>query len=670
MIELLDEKTINQIAAGEVIENPSNVVKELIENSIDAKAKHIVVEKKFGATSYLKIVDDGIGFIKDDIKIAFKKHATSKLKKIDDLQNIFSYGFRGEALSSISEISKVTMITKNAQDDVGHKIVVEFGSIGEVEDFSSNIGTTFIIEDIFSNVPVRKKFLKSELKESAYIEDTIIKFALSNENISFKYIVDGKIVFFSSGDGNLKNIIYNLYGKNIYENLIYVNDNIKDVALIGYISKPIIARHNRNDEIYFVNDRYVKNNIIKMAIEDAYSNYLMQHKFPFVVLKINIESDVVDVNVHPKKLEVRFANDDIIYYAIYNSIVNALKNSNLVHNETFDKNINDIKINATSEFEKYLNIKIDKADNSNYENSNDENLEKSNSSICENKIETIDNIDEVSNNDNLIKAEDLPTLSDCIKEKLKNVEKNTYEYNTYINLYNAISKFDDNESTNVSNDVNKNDFGYNYQIKNYKEHSFIEKDFVNDYKYIGQIFKTYILLEFDDKLYIVDQHAAHEKINYEKLMSLYRNNAIISQPIYPSIILTLTPIQIASVKENIVEFSKMGFDINFLENNEIKIDAVPYNIPEIGNENLIYDMISNFSDNKNKMEYNSIAEKIASMSCKRAIKANRLLSEMEVKNLISELMKLENPYNCPHGRPTIISLSKNEFEKKFGRIVE
>ena len=566
---------------------------------------------------------------------------------------------------------------------MGHKINIEYGSISDIEDFSSNIGTTFIIEDIFSNVPVRKKFLKSELKESAYIEDIIIKFALSNTNISFKYIEDGKINFFTVGDGNLKSIIYNLYGKNVYNNLIYVNDNIKGIEVTGFIAKPIIARHNRNDEIYFVNDRYVKNDIIKMSIEDAYSSYLMQHKFPLVVLKININSDIVDVNVHPKKLEVRFANDDVVYYAIYNSIINALKNSNLVHDETFDEDKNDVKkvefIESTNENKCNVNVGDGIGNNINVCEDNNIYDDKNDDEYDENSVNESD-----GKYDNLIKLEDMPSFSDCINEKLKSTDVNSKEYNSYVNILNAISKFDNSDKV----EENKNQQSGIYQ--NYKEHSFIEKnfieknfiekkfiensfvknDFVENYKYIGQIFKTYILLEFDDKLYIIDQHAAHEKINYENLMSAYKNNRVLSESIYPSIIIALTPLQMASIKENILEFSKMGFDINILEGNEIKIDAVPYNLPDIGNEKLIYDMISNFTDNKNKAEYDSIAEKIASMSCKKAIKANRVLSETEVKNLISELMQLKNPYNCPHGRPTIITLSKNEFEKKFGRIVE
>lgn len=631
-IKILDENTISKIAAGEVIENPASVVKELVENAIDANAKNIKVEIKNGGTKLIKVTDDGDGFEREDIKLAFIQHATSKLKDISDLDSISSFGFRGEALSSIAVVSSVSLISKRKIDnnafgyrcDVDNKIKDNYSNL-QIEETPANNGTVIEVRDLFYNIPVRKKFLKGIPKESALVEDIIIKFAIVRPDIAFTLISDDKVKFNSSGDNNLKNVLSSLYGREIIDNLVDIDDNIDGVSIKGYIARPMIARNTRNDEIYFVNDRYIKSKTINRAIENAYEEFLMQHKYPLVILKIDIEGNKVDVNVHPKKLEVRFSSDEYIYYAIYNAIHNKLISINLIHEEKLEY-----------DYQNY-DQEIDSS-------TNELNKHEENNNIVSSNVFKNDNVVEHNLSNNSISIDNLPTLNDEVQLKLK----------SGFNLSNLYDKLSDGS--------------INHKEK-YEEKPFIESTLSDNHRYIGQIFKTYILVEYEDKLYIIDQHAAHEKINYEKLMTSFKNGEVLSQKIFPSIILKLTPIQFEAIVDNLESFKKVGFEIEVFGDNDIKVDAVPYNILNIGNQNLLMDMIDSFVDSKNKEHYDSIAEKIASVACKKSIKANHVLTEEEVKELLRELFKLDNPYNCPHGRPTIISLSKQEFEKRFGRIV-
>ena len=616
-IRVLDINTISKIAAGEVIENPASVVKELVENSIDAKAKHIVIEIKDGGTKSIKVSDDGIGIDKEDIELAFMQHATSKLSDISDLDSIASFGFRGEALSSIASVSSVRLITKRREDNktYGYRCTLDFGGRPVIDEVASNDGTSIEVIDLFKNVPVRKRFLKGISRENAFIEDLVIKFALVRDDISFELIIDNKRKFYSNGDSNLKNVVFNLYGKEVLENMIELNYSQDDITIEGLIAKPIIARNTRNDEIYFVNERYVKDKTISRAIEGAYEGFLMQHKFPLVILKIKIDSSKVDVNVHPKKTEVRFSNEELVYFSVYNAIRSTLDKVSLIHEEKLDIVTDD-------------NIDVD-----DYNLSEIKNVEIETNS---DRLPT-DVVDKQDIQKKVISVDTLPSMSSILNSKVS-------EGISISNLHKTLSP-------------------------KYEEKPFIQKTLSEDHKYIGQVFNTYILVEFENKLYIIDQHAAHEKINFERIMSMYREGKVTSQKIFPSIILKLTPVQYDSVMKNIDEFRKLGYELEGFGNNDIKVDSVPYNIFNIGNENLLMDMIDSFADDKNKEQYESIVEKIASISCKKAIKANHILSEVEVKQLLRDLFSLDNPYNCPHGRPTIISLSKQEFEKKFGRIV-
>ncbi len=595
-IRTLDNITINKIAAGEVIENAASVVKELVENSIDAGAHNISIAVNGGGFDYIKITDDGDGIEKDEIEIAFKEHATSKLTRIEDLEDISSFGFRGEALPSIASVSDVELITKSKTNDesFGYRYRIEERKTFDLETIASNYGTTILVKNLFKNVPVRKKFLKDSAKENSYIVDLVMKFALSNPEISFNLTIDGRQKFVSKGNGDIKSILYTIYGKEVYDNLIDVDGDYGDISIKGVVAKPIISKGTKQDEIYFVNKRYVKNKIISSAIENAYEAYLMQHRFPVAVLNITISGKSIDVNVHPRKLEVRFSNDDRVYFAVYDSVAKALKESDLVHEEKLS----------------YEEIETNES---------------------EKKTETYD---------------ELPTLKDLLHYKSDSGIK-------YDNFYKNIDKIES---------------AFKKEQK-LEEKPFITKTLTEDHRYLGQIFNTYILVEFEDKLYIIDQHAAHEKINFEKLMKRFREGDIDSQKIFPSIILKLTPVEYAAVEKNIEAFEKIGYEIELFGDRDIKVDAVPSNIFNIGSSELLKDMIASFVDEKNKEEYDTVVEKIASISCKKSIKANHILSEIEVKELLRELFKLDNPYNCPHGRPTIISLSKLEFEKRFGRVV-
>ena len=623
MIKLLDENTIKNIAAGEVIENPSNVVKELIENSIDANAKSIIVDIKEGGLSHIKIQDDGDGFLKEDIENAFLLHATSKITNVDDLYKIDSYGFRGEALSSIASVSNVTLITKHktSNENFGYSININFGIKNEIVKIPSTKGSTIIINDLFSNQPVRKKFLKSENIEAAKVEEIVEKFALSNKDVAFKFIKDDKIKFSTKGDGNLKDIIYLIYGKNVYDNLLYVNGENEKISVNGFVVNPSIARNKRDDEIYFVNNRYVKSDVIRRAIENSYEGFLMQHKYPLVVLNIFVKKDEIDINIHPKKLEVRFSNDDIVYFMIYDIIKNVLNNTEL---------INDEKIFVKND-DKIYDYPLNEEEN------------------------TYEILEDIVNNDDNKTFKSASNIENCDTKK----EVNYLELDTLKNVLNS--------SLNSSIDIEKLKIATKNPIV--EEKKFIDIDLANNNRYIGQIFKTYILVEYNDKLYIIDQHAAHEKIYYEKLIRNYNNKEIVSEKLLESVVIKLTPMQYEYLLENLTILKDFGYEIEPFGDSDLKIDAVPFDIPNVNRKELLLEIIDEFTNVNNKIVYKSIEDKIATISCKKAVKGNNALNEVEAKKLLEELFKLQNPYNCPHGRPTIISITKDEFEKKFGRIV-
>lgn len=591
-INILDSNTIDKIAAGEVVERPSAVVKELVENSIDANADAVTIEIKDGGISFIRITDNGEGIDRSQIKKAFMRHATSKIKSVEDLISVTSLGFRGEALSSISAVSKVEFLTKTKTDFIGTRYVVEGGRECVFEDAGIPDGTTIIVRDLFFNVPARKKFLKSPSSEGNNITELIEHMILSHPNISLKYIYNGNVKLQSSGKNDIKSCIYNVYGRDIANGLIEVKSIRDDISIHGFIGKPELARATRNFEIYFVNNRFIKSTLIDRALEEAYKDYLMLHKYPTVFLYFEIPSHLIDVNVHPTKREIRFFEGEALKCYIVDVIKNALINKELIKE-------------IVEEHHEKPSVKE--------------------SEINKEPFETINHIIESS-------------------------------YNNYYSS--EIEKED--ESTDI-NDKNE-------QLTLFDD-KFISEESIKKHRIIGQLFNTYWLIEFENKLFIVDQHAAHEKVNYERLIKKLRNNENCSQNIYPPIVVSLSNAEAQYVTKYNENFLNVGFTIEHFGGLDYTISTVPMELLSQNPADYFHEMLDELIEGKNSKETETVNLKIATMACKASVKGNMHLSVFEADKLISELLTLENPYNCPHGRPTIISFSKYEIEKMFKRIV-
>ena len=591
-INILDSNTIDKIAAGEVVERPSAVVKELVENSIDANADAVTIEIKDGGISFIRITDNGEGIDRSQVKKAFMRHATSKIKSVEDLISVTSLGFRGEALSSISAVGKVEFLTKTKSDFIGTRYVVEGGRECVFEDAGIPDGTTIIVRDLFFNVPARKKFLKSPSSEGNNITELIEHMILSHPNISFKYIYNGNVKLQSSGKNDIKSCIYNVYGRDIANGLIEVKSIRDDISIHGFIGKPELARATRNFEIYFVNNRFIKSTLIDRALEEAYKDYLMLHKYPTVFLYFEIPSHLIDVNVHPTKREIRFFEGEALKCYIVDVIKNALINKELIKE-------------IVEEHHEKPSVKE--------------------SEINKEPFETINHIIESS-------------------------------YNNYYSS--EIEKED--ESTDI-NDKNE-------QLTLFDD-KFISEEAIKKHRIIGQLFNTYWLIEFENKLFIVDQHAAHEKVNYERLIKKLRNNENCSQNIYPPIVVSLSNAEAQYVTKYNENFLNVGFTIEHFGGLDYTISTVPMELLSQNPADYFHEMLDELMEGKNSKETETVNLKIATMACKASVKGNMHLSVFEADKLISELLTLENPYNCPHGRPTIISFSKYEIEKMFKRIV-
>lgn len=612
-IRVLDNNVINKIAAGEVIEKPASIIKELVENSIDASAKNITIEIKNGGIDYIKIQDDGIGIEKEQIKTAFLRHATSKLLSIDDLDNMGTLGFRGEALSSIASISRVEMITKTKNDDIGSKIVIEGGEIISESEVATLEGTTFIIRDIFFNTPARRKFLKKPSTEANYISDMVNKLALGNANICFKYENNGLEALSTLGDGNIKNTAFCVYGGNISENLISIKAEKDGFKLDGLVGLPLISRGNRGYSNFFINNRYVKSYIINKCTDEAYNGKLMTGKFPIFLLNLTVPENTIDVNVHPTKLEVRFENELFIYNFIKDSIVACLEDKILIPSI----------------------------------------------GLMENKGHTAPSKEKLGEllKDNFVYSSEVSRMDISIGEA-PTLEKIDTHKNVTQETFNLISepKF----------------FVNNISDSNGTERKIIEKStFFENYKIVGQIFTTYWIIEQDGEVYLIDQHSAHEKVIYEELYEKYRQDKIYSQKLLIPISLKVSPMEKTIIQENFNLLKDFGFQIEEFGLNTYAIRGVPF----IFKDNLspshfieILNELNTVNIPKNtKSIYDLKMEKIISMSCKKAVKANDTLSELEAKSLIEKMLKLENPFHCPHGRPTVVKITKNEIEKIFKR---
>lgn len=645
MISVLDKNTIDKIAAGEVVERPSSIVKELVENAIDSGASAISVEIKDGGISLVRVTDNGGGINKDEIKTAFLRHATSKITKAKDLFNIHTLGFRGEALSSISGIAKCEVISKPSAQLTGVRYLIEGGYEVSFEDVGAPVGTTMIVRDVFFNTPARRKFLKSVTTETAYITDIMEKFMLCNLDVSIRYIVNNQTRLQSSGNGDLKEVIYQIYGREVHKALVEVDHKADDISIKGFIAKPEISRSNRNQLIYFVNGRYVKDKHIIKAIEDGYADRMMQHKYPFTVLMIEINTEIVDVNVHPSKMEIRFSEESYIYEKVKEAIESSLKKAYMIREAKIDE---EKKSSLKRSFERLP-----------------EPFEKNKLSLL-NKDE---NRSQITAKETETKEEFLKDLPQIDLSEKTNYPPDKIQIDPEIFRYNVNHLL---ERTLLSDSGKNSEFIEKYEDK--KEPSFEQLDFMDKKaskkrNIIGQIFDTYWIVEFDKSMYIIDQHAAHEKVLYERFLKQLDNEEIASQIISPAGVISLSSIEADAVEKHLASLRKLGFEIEHFGGREYSISAIPTILPSIDKEVWLKELITELLEVDSAKNTESILEKIASMSCKAAIKGNQRISYEEAKILIDELLELDNPYNCPHGRPTVIQMTKTEIEKKFKRII-
>lgn len=670
-IAVLDQSTIDKIAAGEVIERPASVVKELVENAVDAGANAITVEIRDGGTSFIRITDNGEGIDASQVPLAFLRHATSKIRHVEDLFSVSSLGFRGEALSSIAAVCQVELITKTAGSLTGIRYVIEGGKEQSLEEIGAPEGTTFLVHNIFYNTPARRKFLKSAMTEAGYISDLIERMALSHPEIAFKFINNNQTRMFTSGNGNLKDIIYGIYGREIASNLCEIHAECAFAKLDGFIGKPVISRGNRNMENMFINGRYIKSAIIYRAIEDGYQNFMMQHKYPFTALHLTIEGDLLDINVHPTKMELRFSDNEGVYRFVTNAVREALTNREMIPRvapgreekktepgpakaavpadipEPFEKN----RISQVREELPYL-----KQDPERFAEPVREGFKgvlKAPKSAAV-KPETKQNVTEVQE-----EAAPEKPLEGKQEVKAEVRTEARQEASQEISKETCKSQAEQEENVQTPSGVQMDLF----------DAKLLSRDSVKEHKIIGQLFDTYWLVQFRDSLYIIDQHAAHEKVLFERTMKTLKTRQYTSQQLCPPLVLSLSMQEEALLKEYMENFTQIGFEIEPFGGSDYSIRAVPDNLCGIAEKDLFLEMLDSLADQTGKIAENLVNERIASMSCKAAVKGNHKMSVPEIHALIDELLSLENPYNCPHGRPTIISMTKYELEKKFKRIV-
>ena len=615
-IAILNQETIDKIAAGEVVERPCSVVKELVENAIDAGSTAITVEIKEGGISFIRITDNGCGIERDQVAVAFYRHSTSKIRSAEDLLTVKSLGFRGEALSSISAVARVELITKTYDELTGTRYVIEGSKELSNEEIGAPDGTTFIVKDLFYNVPARRKFLKTAQTEGSYISDMVEKLALSHPDISFKFINNNQTKLHTSGNGNRKDIIYHIFGREISSSLLEVKHECEYFKVEGFIGKPVITRGNRNYENYFINGRYVKSNILSRAIEEAYKSFLMQHQYPFTVLYFTFFSEL-DVNVHPTKMELRFDNNNEIYVELCDTIYAILSHKEMIP---------EVLVDSTPAPKKIVHE---------YKEPIPEPFEKR-------------RINEVR------AAESRSVYGQSVTSTVKN--------------YSATEPAAKAPETSTAYEPAHVVTGTQQTLEDYDK-VFLTESAKKQFSIIGQLFKTYWLIEFEDKLYIIDQHAAHEKVLYEKTMARLANKDFTSQRISPPIVMTLDARESEMLEKYRPQIEQFGYEVEHFGGKEYMISAIPDNLFNIDMKDLFIEMLDDFSNSTGRQTPDIITEKVASMSCKAAVKGNDKLTLPEINKLIDELLSLDNPYNCPHGRPTIISMSKYEIEKKFKRIV-
>ena len=647
-IELLTQETIDKIAAGEVVERPASVVKELVENALDAGATAITVEIKEGGISFIRITDNGCGIDKNQVKLAFMRHSTSKIRTAEDLMNVSSLGFRGEALSSISAVARVELITKTYDDLTGTRYVIEGSNEIAFEEVGAPEGTTFLIKDLFYNVPARRKFLKTPQTEGSYISDIVEKLALSHPDVSFKFINGNQTKLHTSGNGNRKDLIYHIYGREIAASLLEVDYSGDIFSVSGFIGKPVITRGNRNYENFFVNGRYIKSALLSKSVEEGYKGFLMQHQYPFVVLYFKFKENTLDVNVHPTKMELRIDNNQDVYRQVCDLIYGKLSHRDLIPNVPVKED--DRPKNIVREYkepipEPFENRRL-----------NDIRARVSKDSPYE------------------VRYPERRPVPQFIVDRTKNPES------TGASVAKTVAESVDSEEISKKLQVEEEVLGF--EIKKDSElvegvqqtleelsPAFMSKEARKKHKIIGQLFKTYWLIEYEDNLFIIDQHAAHEKVLYERTMSKLKEKEFTSQVISPPIIMSLDAREVEMLEKYRNQIERLGYEVEHFGGKEYMISAIPDNLFKVDMKDLFIEMLDDFSNLTGRETPELILEKVASMSCKAAVKGNDELSYAEMDALIEELLTLDNPYNCPHGRPTIISMSRYEIEKKFKRII-
>lgn len=635
-ITVLDQSTINKIAAGEVIERPSSVVKELLENAIDAQATAVTVEIRDGGISYIRVTDNGCGIPKEEVPLAFLRHSTSKIKSVEDLFTVSSLGFRGEALSSIASVAQVELITKTSEQLSGTRYQIEGGVERSYEEVGAPDGTTFLVRNLFYNTPARQKFLKTAQTEGSHVAALVEKIAMSHPDISIRFIQNNQNRLHTSGNHNLKDIIYTVFGREIAANLLPVESEQEVLQVHGFAGKPVIARSNRSFENYYINGRYVKSGLIGKAIEDAYKPFMMQHKYPFVLLHISIEPEYLDVNVHPTKMELRFRNGEQVYQMIFQAISQALSHKELIPQVDLVKREEEKALEEAQKkaphpepFEvKRQAAMVQKPGESRTMQPSIYKSEAVYGKIAESRAEPEPEIQAVA-----------PVESQKPEQKQPQQEQ---------------------KATGQAEQPQ--------QLDLFEEKLLEPKNRIR-HKLIGQLFDTYWLVEFNEHLYIIDQHAAHEKVLYEKTMRTLKTREFTSQMLNPPIILTIGSTEEVLLKKYMKYFQEIGFEIEPFGGREYAVRAVPDNLFSVAKKELLMEMIDDLSEDAGARTADMIHDRVATMSCKAAVKGNNHLSFAEADHLIDELLNLDNPYACPHGRPTIISMSRYELEKKFKRIV-
>ena len=711
-IVLLDELTINKIAAGEVIERPASVVKEMVENSIDAGATSITVEIKNGGISFIRITDNGKGIAKDDTEIAFERHATSKIRQASDIETIHSMGFRGEALASIAAVANVELVTKTAEDDIGTRVVVEAGKILEHEEIGCKTGTSITVKDLFFNTPVRYKFLKKDFTESGYIEDAISRLALVNPNIAFKLISSGKVIIQTNGNGDLQAVIYGIYGKNIAENILQVDYTYEDIHITGVIGKPEIARSNRSNQLFFVNNRYVKDKTLSGAIEKAFKGLLTIGKYAFSILNIEMDPAKVDVNVHPAKLEVRFADESKIFKSVYHAVNDTLLKNDLIKssdkaeerftNPTINtslfgnrasttQELQKTRFNSLLELQKKIKDDLEKSKEELKVKSEEENkllnsvkdIDKTekdgstNLNIQDVKPESVIEKTETKVEEPKLSVKELEKASEEIDKQIENIanenikEKPKTSFDEmYFKIFGTKPPKPETEEKDENEIEDSSDLLQPNEVENTNLFDNVEEDYKykTQYKFIGIVFNTYIIFEMNDEMYIMDQHAAHERIMFEKVKkNYYSDESKDSQLMLLPDIITLTHKEMDIARENMGLFRKAGFIIEEFGENTVKISGTPSICIDLDTRELFLETLDEINSVARTAKQEKENKFLATIACKSAVKAHMVLTKEEVESLMDELLKLTNPFTCPHGRPTVIKMSKYEIERKFER---